>query len=122
MDASHSQSIISKLEDYRTSFRSKVIILRQNTKDDNADYFAKQEEVLVKIKAFIKESKDVNAKFRLSARQHQMDTLMQQEKIMDFQLEEITRCVMELEAVFKNFVSGAKDDEITRWNSDFQKC
>ena len=61
MDASDSQSIISKLEDYRTSFRSKVILLRQNTKDDNADYFAEQEEVLVKIKAFIKESKDVNA-------------------------------------------------------------
>ena len=52
MDASDSQSIISKLEDYRTSFRSKVILLHQNTKDDNADYFAKQEEVLVKIKAF----------------------------------------------------------------------
>ena len=77
-----------------------------------------QEEVLAKIKLFIKESKDVNMKQRLANKQQQMDTLAQQEKVMEFQLDEITRQIMELEAVFKNFISGAKDEEIIRWNAE----
>ena len=115
---SESKSIISKLEDLRSSSRSKIILVRHHSKDDETNYLMEQEEVLAKIKLFIKESKDVNMKQRLANKQQQMDTLAQQEKFMEFQLDEMTRQIMELEAVFKNFISGAKDEEITRWNAE----
>ena len=101
-DASESQIVISKLEEFRTSFRSKLRFIRQHTQGDTAEYDKMQDEILAQIKSH---TKDANAKYKLADQQLQMDALMQQEKVIEFQINEVSRGIMELESIFKNFVS-----------------
>lgn len=104
-DASESQIVISKLEEFRTSFRSKLRFIRQHAQGDTAEYDKMQDEILAQIKSHIKDTKDANAKYKLADQQLQMDALMQQEKVIEFQINEVSRGIMELESIFKNFVS-----------------
>ena len=108
-DASEAQIVIPKLEEFRTLFRSKLRFIRQHAQGHSAEYDKLQDEILTQIKLHIKDTKDGNTNYKLADQQLQMDALMQQEKFIAFQINEVSRGIMELKPIFKKFVRVASD-------------
>ena len=98
-DPSDSSQYINRLEELRTDYRSKVLELRQ-LDEENTSF----DDILTKIKGCIKEKKDETVKFKLHNERKKIEAQIQHEKVAEFQLSEVKRCIEELEELFKKHV------------------
>jgi len=111
-------AIVSRLEQKRTSLRTMINEFMTDFPEDYSTIKESYDETLLLIKDHIKSGKNYQIKVELRESLNAVEDSFRKERSTLFALEDIQRCIQELELEMKIDVKAANNETLQQWNKE----